>query len=158
MPIIDEKGKAKEYFTLRIDITEKKQKEEELLINRQNLRAIFNKSKVESYLLGQNFEIIDANLVAQTEARQLRKKDIGVGDSILEYVHRDYKSIFIKNYQQALLGKEIQYEIEVKYQNTSTWYDISYTPIHNHQQEVYAVLYNRHNITDKKYRVEKIKK
>lgn len=158
VPIIDDLGKPKEYFTLRIDITEKKQKEEELLTNRQNLRAIFNTSRVESYLLGQNYEIIDANLTAQSTVKRIWGRDILIGERVLEYITEEYQEQFKQNYQQALMGKEVQYETEVNYQDLSIWYEVSYTPITDFKQEVYAVLYNRDNISDKKNRLKKIEK
>lgn len=156
VPIIDKDGKPQEYFTLCIDITEKKEKEVELLRNRHNLRAIFNTSGVASYLLKRNYEIVDANLAAQSEVKEFWNKEILVGENILEYITQEHIEKFRTHYHKAFLGEEIQYETEVKYGNKSVWYDIAYKPIQDSNQEVYAVLYNRHNISDKKRRLDKI--
>lgn len=159
-PIFDDYHNLIEYFSTRILISDKKELEEENLQNKYNLKVIFDSSKSASYLIDYNYKILEINKFARDEIKRIWKKDVKIGDSILEYIQLSNINSFKKNFSECFHeNKLISYQKEVLHVNREVrFYEFSYRKVVNpYNDKFLGILFKGEDVTERMASVAKIK-
>lgn len=107
---------------------------ERLEISRQILQAVFDSTQSTIFLVAPDRKIIFFNKMARDACRAMYKRELQVGDSILEYMGKSgegmYRS-FEANFERSLQGENVVSEEELNYPGNSLWVRAEYSPVYD---------------------------
>lgn len=116
-----------------------------------NLQALFDSSPQIYILINPHYNIISFNKIAAIYYKEIYNIDIKIGDRYLDYVNEKRKQSFEDNFTRTLKGEIIKFEREFLYPDgKSLWFETFYLPVYDNKGRIFAVAYNRLNITERK--------
>jgi signal transduction histidine kinase/CheY-like chemotaxis protein len=131
-----------------IDINEKI--EMKLLDGRANLHAVFNNGLLNIVFLDRDMKIKNFNDLAKENVYNIIKQNIQVGDNFLKLVLENDRRYFIRHFREAMKGKVIQVEENIKLQSTDLWYEMHFSPTYNDENYIDGIIFSSFDITERK--------
>lgn len=131
-----------------IDINEKI--EIKLLSGRANLHAVFNNGLLNIVFLDRDMKIKNFNDLAKENVYNIITKDIQVGDNFLELVFENDRRYFIRHFREAMKGKVIQVEENIKLESTDLWYEMHFSPTYNDENYIDGIIFSSFDVTERK--------
>jgi len=145
-----------------VEMLEKKHKEltEQKEINNIadiRLRSFFESSTNFQVLLGKNGEVIDFNKTAYNFIRTVHKTKLTRDDAFVTYIHPSFTETFLQRYKQALQGTKSLEEGSTDYEQLGViWWEASFEPARDNDNEIIGVSYIIRNVTERKIKEQKI--
>ncbi len=141
-PELDKDGKPIKYYSFRIIITERKQREEEQFYQTvSKLGAIFENSPGFQFFIGKNRTLLSFNKSSSSIPKVVRNAKIGLGENgnLLDF--SSFFKNFENNLEDSLLGQEIVLEQQVDFFNDGKkkWFLVTYYPVDDNQGKVIGV-------------------
>lgn len=142
-PLRDTAGQVTLIGGLSLDITERKQAE-------NNLLAYFNSTHDAIFLLDPNYHILAFNQQASQSSLRAYGRTVLVGDSLLDYSEPATTADFKRNFARALAGELVQIEREITHPNTRVWWSVTYRPMRDQNDNIIGVTLASADITAQK--------
>jgi len=121
------------------------------------LNAMFNSSKDTHILVSRNMEVLAFNKAANSFVRDVYKKKITVGKSILEYIDAEDVDSLTRYFIAAFNGKAVRFEWLMRPGTPQErWKELHLLPIKNNEKEVIGVALNSTDITERKLQQDQI--
>jgi PAS domain S-box-containing protein len=157
-PMYNAQGEITGIIGVSTDITAKKLAEEQLRKTEVSLKAMFDTSPNAHFLLDKDYKILSFNRVASQAIKEIWKKEVALGDSMLDYSNPADLDDFRKNFRKCLNGHLIQFEKRIVYPaGQDIWYEVLYLPVVGSKGEIEAVSFSSMNITARKYAEQQLK-
>jgi PAS domain S-box-containing protein len=119
---------------------------------------MFDTSPNAHFLLDKKHKILSYNKVAAQYIAGIWKKEVAVGDSMLDFSNPPDLENFKANFQKCLNGQRIQFEKRIIYPDgQDIWYEILYMPVINSLGETEAVSFSSMDITSRKQAEQQLK-
>lgn len=156
-------NKKKQIFALAMrfsDIQKRKQAEQQLLHTQKYLKAVFDSSHEIIFIIDKQLRISWLNQAAIEMTKLLTGQAAQVGQSLLPYtqLHEEQLPKLIADIERAFEGKK--YSIERRFttlQEEQRWYEITYQPLHDEQEEIFAICLGIFEITARRENEKKLK-
>lgn len=132
------------------DIDKYKRIEIALLESENQLSAYFNSTTDYICLIDKNYLVLGFNKVFEESVSQIWKKQIRVGDNILDYNTPETIDNFKLHYSHALNGERIQLERNLFVHNYKAWWSVNYIPINDAKGEIIGVAFTAADISLRK--------
>jgi PAS domain S-box-containing protein len=149
-PIRDEHEQIVAAVSTFYDITEQRRAERTLHDSEARLRAILDSADQSVVLIAPDYSIQAFNRFAAEGGRAVFGVEMRIGGSILDYVLPEHLEGFMRHFQQALDGKHIMVELQIRGLSHSDWWEFHYYPIKLSSGAVTGVTFNSRNITVRK--------
>ena len=147
----DAQGALSGLVGINRDVTDRYQALAALERSDATLRAFFDSSPQQLYLLDQDYSILAFNRVAAHEIRQALESDIAVGESVLRYLTPASQERFVTYFHRCLQGEQVYYESQVEHPSgIPKWYGLSYIPIYQSEKTITGVAFGSLDITRQK--------
>ncbi len=144
-------GKRTAMLSIIKDITEIKEAQKQIAESRSTLQAFFDSSTDSHFLLDKDYRILAFNKVSLENVRNIWGREIKKGDSIIDYSNPANIESFKENFQKALIGENIEKDIEIKFTTGAVyWFHVKYQPARNDDGEIFGVSFTSSDITEKK--------
>jgi PAS domain S-box-containing protein len=140
-----------------IDISERKQVQNQLNQSETRLKAVLNSSIQAFFLVDLDYRIALFNQQAHEYAHQNWHKEIQLGDSIFDFIVPQDYDVFKQNFQKCLAGEIIHLEREIIYPHHISWFEIIYAPILNNKQLANAISISLLDISERKAIEQKLR-
>ncbi len=102
------------------------------------------------FLLDKHLHIQDFNKVTNEFIWHNPDKIIKTGDSILNYLEKEYIPVFETNVKKALAGEEMRFECRIRHENNYLWWAITFLPVYNQFKEITGVVHTATKINERK--------
>lgn len=121
------------------------------------LNAMFNSSKDTHILVSRDMEVLAFNKAANSFVRDVYKKKITAGKSILEYIDVHDVEPLSRYFTAAFNGKAVRFEWLMRPGTSEErWKELHLLPIKNNEKEVIGVALNSTDITERKLQQDQI--
>lgn len=121
------------------------------------LRSFFESSANLHVLLGKAGEVLDYNKTAYSFVKKVHSTKLNRGDLFITYLAPSFVTTFIEKYEQALTGDKCNAEGSTDYgEHGEVWWEASFEPAWDNDDEVIGVSYSVRNVTDRKHYEQKI--
>ncbi len=156
--LYDENGQIIGIIRVCKDITQsryfsEKQKETVAMLN-----SIFNNVNQSIVLLDNNQRIKAYNVIANRQNIQLMGEELRENSPFTDYLLADIREVFSKKFGEAMLDKQVQWEMAYRFSPTSVhWYSISLSPVSDEKLNVLGACVSMMNITERKMADEKFR-
>lgn len=121
------------------------------------LRSFFESSTNFQILLGKHGEVIDFNKTAYNFVKTVHKCKLQRGDQFIKYLHPEFVSTFIKQYNLCLKGEKSAKEGSTDYDDLGIiWWEAGFEAARNSENEIIGVSYLIRNVTERKLKEQKI--
>lgn len=115
-------------------------KEEKISLNEANLQALLSNTLQIFYLVDPSFKIVAFNEKAATALREVYKRELKAGDSVIDLIAAPNMDQFLKDFKRAMAGETITGERSVvDSKGNFFWYQYNYTPVVTQSGEVTGV-------------------
>ncbi len=119
--------------------------------NEVRLRALFNSSQQNIYLLDKEGQIIWLNRVAKYTTTQLFGIEATIGNHMHDFVSPKNLSTFQESLQKTLKGQQVEFDQEYEFPNgEKRWFNVQFLPVEYHREETSNVCLSMLDITQKK--------
>ena len=139
-----------------IDVTAKTKAEEALRYSERNLKAIFSSTKDAFYLLGRDYSVKAFNNVAAQLYHEYTGTELITGQTLNDVVLEKDREKFIATLDEALAGKNSNYESFSEINGNNYWFEMQALPVVV-DNVVEGICFSVSDITSKKLAEEKIK-
>ncbi|MBI5668784.1 MAG: PAS domain S-box protein [Chloroflexi bacterium] len=151
-------GRVAQVLGIAVEMTDRKQLEEELRQNLTRYKALFDSSPQVHYLLDLQYRILSCNRLTLEQSRQAGRQEPQVGDSILNWMDSRYHEAFKDAFHRCLQGERIQFESRIVHPDgNGVWYEISYVPVSDDHNQLIGVSLNLLDITRRKEAEESLR-
>ena len=148
VPLQGPQGQPAHILSITRDLSERAAAADAVRASEAKLRAFFDNSQAAHYLVDSDYRILAFNRVVERTIRQTMRREVAVGDSILEYVAPANMAAFVAHFQLALRGQASHYERHVQLGNgASSWYELSYFPVRGADDSIVGVAFSGLDIT-----------
>lgn len=150
--IRNKEGKAIRFLGAHTDISQHRQKEAQKTKDlADKLRAILDSTTNAHLLISPNYEILAFNKEAHEGIKNIFKKELKEGASILDYYTGEIRERFMKNFERALKGGRLNIEREFDTgDGIQKWYNIKYIPLYDQEGKLLGISFISKNIDEKK--------
>lgn len=124
--------------------------EEKLNESRANLNAVLNNGLMSIIFLDKQMKIKKFNEFADKNALNLFGKRINVGDNFLDFILKRDKRLIIRYFLEALKGRDIKYEMNLKPYDKDLWYEIILSPSYSDDYSIEGIILASLDVTEKK--------
>lgn len=124
--------------------------ERKLNESRVNLNAVLNNGLMSIIFLDKQMKIKKFNEFADKNALNLFGKRINVGDNFLDFILKRDKRLIIRYFLEALKGREIKFEMNLKPYDKDLWYEINLSPSFSYENSVDGIILASLDVTEKK--------
>lgn len=128
------------------------------LKSEDKLAAYFNSTSELIVLINPEKLIISYNKIFEQYVLMIFGKAVHDGDPIINFIIPDFQTDFLKYFEMAFNGKEVNIERETKYLEINIWWATTFLPIRNEFDEILGVAFILQNIDDKKIAEEALVK
>lgn len=129
---------------------EKRENQKKIVESENNLKTIFENTNEGFLLMDTNGRVKTLNKIAASYGLFMGKKEIEIGDHILDYTESSRKDLFQKMITRVLKGEEIEYERLFLSPNENVrWLELSIIPVRENEI-VTGICINGNDITEKK--------
>lgn len=118
-----------------------------LSLSETQLKAIYNTTTDSNFLIGTDYKIISFNREAARQVKKIFGEDVRIGDDMREFSDPNLLDEFKEHFQQTVNGETIHVKRKITHQNKNYWYKVSYYPVYNIEEEIWAVSFNSTDIT-----------
>lgn len=133
------------------DITEQKESKDQLEDSRNKLLAVFESSGEGHILIDKDFKILWFNKAAAEGAKIFLKKDMKLGDSMLDFTLPSTFKLFLQNFKKALNNEKSDSEHLLEFEDgTKRWFKIRQSPAYDEENNLIGVVFNSQDIHDLK--------
>lgn len=121
------------------------------------LRSFFESSVNFHVLLGKRGELLDYNKTAYSFVKKAYQAKLVRGCEFVQYVEPGFKDTFLVNYTLCLAGEKSYEEGYTDYPELGRiWWEASFEPAYNNENEIIGISYLIRNVTDRKLYEQKI--
>ncbi|OCX52651.1 hypothetical protein BEL04_14490 [Mucilaginibacter sp. PPCGB 2223] len=121
------------------------------------LRSFFESSVNFHVLLGKRGELLDYNKTAYRFVKKAYQTKLVRGCEFVQYIEPDFKETFLVNYTLCLAGEKSYEQGHTDYPELGrVWWEASFEPAFNNDNEIIGVSYLIRNVTDRKLYEQKI--
>lgn len=121
------------------------------------LRSFFESSVNYHVLLGKKGELLDYNKTAYSFVKKAYHAKLIRGCEFVQYIEPTFKNAFITNYTLCLAGEKSYEEGFTDYPELGRiWWEASFEPAYNNDNDIIGVSYLVRNVTDRKIYEQKI--
>lgn len=122
---------------------------------KSNLLAMTNSTSEASVFLNTNCQVLYYNMLAEKRIKLIFNKQLMVDDDFKKYIQPGVFNQFFKNYENAIKGETISFEIQEISTNAESaeWFKITLMPIYNESKNILGISLKIVNI-DKLKRLE----
>ncbi len=131
------------------DVTVERMIQKQLEASESKLSAILDSTVHNNVFLCPDLKVIYFNRVAQESVRNYFQKEIKIGDFYLQYVLPEHHDIFLRDFNNALNGHVSKIEWKAYFEDDA-FFETTFFPVYNDQNEILGVAFNSENISDKK--------
>jgi PAS domain S-box-containing protein len=142
------------------DITESKSLENELLLSKLQLKAIFDSTTDLIFLISPDQKILSFNKAASDLYLQNYDQVMQVGDRMAEYIDVFNYEPFDNNFVSAIQGEVVNVEVEITAMPNvkEHWWQLTFYPVFSNEGHVVAVTLNVRDISDRKQKEVEVHK
>jgi PAS domain S-box-containing protein len=136
-----------------------KTREQKLSIeeSEMKLKAIFDSSKDTHILVSKSLEVLAFNKSAAVFTNTIYKKNLAIGDTIMDYTDPRLSKQFAKYFALALTGKAVKREwLLMPGTPLECWNETSFIPVKDKEGEVMGIALNSTDITTRKRHEQQI--
>jgi PAS domain S-box-containing protein len=156
-------NKKKQIFALAMrfsDIQKRKQAEQQLLHTQKYLKAVFDSSHEIIFIIDKQLHISWLNQAAIKMIQELFDKKAQIGDPLLPYTQLSEEQIpkLVADIEKAFEGQT--HRIERRFntlQEEQRWYEITYQPLRDEQEDIFAICLGIFDITARRENEKKLK-
>ncbi|TDO20243.1 GAF domain-containing protein [Pedobacter duraquae] len=116
--------------------------------NEITLRSVFESSGSCHMLLDLDLNMLFFNKTVYDVMLDTYKKELVVGNSIMEIIDTDFRDEFLSNINRALAGESITRESSLRHEGKVYFWRFNYFPAYNSAHEIIGVSYNATDVTD----------
>lgn len=149
-PIFDDSKSIEGVITSFTDITHEILATKRLKKLQQDQEAILSNIQEGLYLLDHDYRIIIINTAANKIYHRLSGKTLKSGDVIIDLFPPDRHDFIKSNFEKALNGQSVEYEVLYKAGNDDVWLHVTYNPVFTKTGEVLYICVGVHDITKRK--------
>jgi len=121
------------------------------------LRSFFESSVNFHVLLGKKGELLDYNKTAYRFVKKAYQTKLVRGCEFVQYIEPNFKETFLVNYTLCLAGEKSYEQGFTDYPEMGrVWWEASFEPAYNNENEIIGVSYLIRNVTDRKIYEQKI--
>lgn len=121
------------------------------------LNAMFNSSKDTHVLVSPDLQVLAFNKAAAVFVREVYKKKIAAGKSILEYIDKPDVEPLQRHFTTAFNGKAVRLEWLMRAGTPQErWKELHLLPIKNAEKEIIGVALNSTDVTERKLQQDQI--
>ncbi|HMI65909.1 MAG TPA: PAS domain S-box protein [Cyclobacteriaceae bacterium] len=143
-------GKVTHVSISAIDITERKEKENQLKESEANLESMLKAALVGFILLNRDYEVLMVNDSYRKMFRNVSGKDIVIGSSILDIVPPE-RTVSFKSMLDKVKTREIvEYEVNFEIESEIEWYKVTMTAVVTGHDEFLGYCVSVHDISAQK--------
>lgn len=124
--------------------------ENQLHIEKQNLSSIFNYNLMGIALLDKSGCILSFNINLENTIKKISHLKLVAGTDFTSYLPQSEKANFKHYFNLALVGKRIGIEKNSKAESGSFWFDITFSPVLDSNQNVENIIFTLIDITIRK--------
>lgn len=133
------------------DITERKSIRDKLKKSARLLKATFDSSTDDYFLLDKELNILAFNKTTYNYTKHFWRKELKEGANMKEYSQPENWDKFQKNVKKAFSGEYISVDREIKTPNGQTvWFESKFVPVYDENNSIFAVSFVNTDITDRK--------
>jgi len=161
VPLQDNEGNIIGTVGTYLDITERKQAEDEINQHRANLKALIENTKDMIWSIDRNYCLLTANTVFLKHIEPLYKEILPIGSLLLDKkrLPRELYNEWKKNYDDVFAGRKLNMEYETPdVTGKDITLDISYNPIYNEKNDIVGISIFGTDITKRKLTEEELAK
>lgn len=136
--------KLKKALDLTLNLNEK------IAGSEANLKAMFDGSFQSYLLINRNYQILSFNKAAKETIYKLFEKEIKDFESIFDYLPASFHEVFKLNTDKAFAGEMVYEEKPFLFGELCLWYDISYIPAYDNNNNLIGVSVSAIEITERK--------
>ncbi|MEJ2883594.1 GAF domain-containing protein [Pedobacter sp. GR22-6] len=114
------------------------------------IRAFFESTDTSHLFLDATYQILHYNKAVSDFIWKNTGKRISTGENILDYMHQEHMVSFKSNFQQALEGKSIKFDILLSYPSGEIWWSMDYHPVYTSSGQIIGVSLNAADISSRK--------
>ncbi|MCC5930219.1 MAG: PAS domain S-box protein [Cyclobacteriaceae bacterium] len=135
------------------DISSESKTKSELQLSENKLRAILDSSSDGNILISPDLKVLSFNKAAQKNTSELLGKELLEGDDFRNYVVPGTEAGFYKDFNRALQGESISFDMEIPFHENKIWFRILYNPVYDKKNTLIGVTFSAQYIDSEK-RVE----
>jgi PAS domain S-box-containing protein len=121
------------------------------------LRSFFESSVNFHVLLGKKGELLDYNKTAYSFVKKAYQAKLLRGCEFVQYIEPSFRDTFLVNYTLCLAGEKSYEEGFTDYPELGRiWWEASFEPAYNNDNEIIGISYLIRNVTDRKTYEQKI--
>jgi PAS domain S-box-containing protein len=149
-PLLNEQGEVELVMSVSESITAQRKAEQEVIIKQKNLEAIINNTDDLVISIDRNRKLIEFNEVFRALVKQAYQLEIMKGDDVLTCIHTSKHELYKSIYERVFAGEKVVDVEEFKRgDQTSFYFEASFNPLYNHQNEIYGITIYTRNITER---------
>lgn len=142
-----EKGDPLGIICVGFDMTIQEKQKNELLIKQKKALLFFNNPDKDNLILDLSGVIKEYNECAAKSIKKYNNKTVKVGDSIVQYLSKDYKDKFHEDVNQVKKGNPVSRELCLTFDTgESAWVIVNLIPILDNSGKIYEVFFSAKNI------------
>ncbi len=150
-PIKNSDGTVIKYAAIKEDITEQKRNEKELLESANIIKATFDSTSENFFLVDREYNILAYNKTSAQNIQRIWNKTLKKGDNMSLYSNPANWEGVVKNTDKAFTGEKVQHELKIDYESGLTlWFHVKYLPVYDTDNKICAVSFTSNDITERK--------
>ena len=139
-----------------LDISERKQAGETIRASESNLNSLINNREDAIWSIDRNYNLIILNSFFKQEYLRIFNLELKKGMNVLDILPPEMKQLWKSNYEKALSGQRVVFELLVQTANTLQFYEVFLNPILL-DDDIAGVSAISMNITERKQAEEQLK-
>jgi len=133
-----------------MDVTESKKVEAALKASEENLRQVLSSTADVFYVIDRDYRVTLINEIAAKNLKQVWGNPVYQGVDVLSVLPEDKKEGIKENYDRALKGENIEYDVANTVNGELSWVRVNYMPVSDQSGRIVGVYVVSKDITEKK--------
>lgn len=132
------------------DISDENKTKNELELSQSKLQAILDSTRDGNILISPDLKILSCNKAAKENTLLFLGKEICIGDDFINYIVTGTEEGFYRDFNKALQGNSISYDIKMPFHHNGIWFRVLYNPVYDKNNNIIGVIFNAQNIDSEK--------